>query len=261
MASLCNAADVSSSIAISLPTKVSLVAIDPGFGGNRLGPPGCDDKIHAKDINLQIAKKVAEQIKKVIGINVLLIRDDDVDVTLEERCAFANTSKADIFISISVNGSEDSSASGIETYFLNLATDSDAINTVARKNAKSEKNIAEMHAILNDLMQNAKVTVSDLLANSMQGHLYAKLKEKNRNISNRGTKKAPFYVLLGAEMPAIVVNPGFITNPEECKLLSSQEYQEEISFGIVEGIQAFMKERTTQPVASPDPRASQPSVR
>ena len=173
-------------------------------------------------------------------------------MSLQERCAFANTNKADIFISISANGSEDPSASGIETYFLNLVADPDAIRIAAMKNAKSEKNIAEMEAILTDLMQNAKVTDSDLLANSMQSHLYEKLKEKNRNITNRGIKKAPFYVLLGAEMPAIVVNPGFITNLTECKLLRAQEYQDDICIGIVEGLRAFIKERATQHSPSAD---------
>ena len=248
----CNAEDLSHSIADSLQTKVRLIAIDPDFGGNRSGPPGCDNKIYAKDINLQIAKKVAERIKKDLGINVLLTRDDDVDVSLEERCTFANTNKADLFISISTNGIENPSASGIETYFLNLVSDSDSIRIAAMENTKSDKNATELEAILTDLIQNTKVNESDLLANSVQSHLCDKLKEKNKKIKNRGTKKAPFYVFLGAEMPAIVVNPGFITNPIECNLLSSQEYQDDISIGIVNGIRAFIMERTTQPVTSPE---------
>jgi len=248
----CNAEDLSNPIADSLQTKVRLIAIDPGFGGNRSGPAGCDNKIYAKDVNLQIAEKVAERIKKDLGINVLLTRDDDVDVSLEERCNFANTNKADIFISISTNGTENPAASGIETYFLNLKSDSGSIRIAATENSRSEKNAAELEAVLTDLLQNTKENESDLLANSVQSHLCDKLKEKNKKIKDRGTKKAPFYVLLGAEMPAIVVNPGFITNPTECKLLSSREYQDDISIGIVNGIRAFMLERTTQPVTSPE---------
>ncbi len=246
------ASDLPKSIRIGLNAEINRIAVDPGFGGSETGPSGCHKDVFAKDINWAISKKIVSKIKSDLEIDAFLTRKADQFVSLEERTAIANTKNADLFISVQVNGYSDSKANGIETYCLNLIANNKALKMNMANNTSKPKNLQDMDMMLKDLMQNSKVSESDLLANSVQSYLYRQLKEHNKEIKNRGTKQAPFYVLLGAQMPAIVVSPGFITNPTECKLLSSKEYQEEISFGIVEGIRAFMKERTTQPLPSAD---------
>ena len=251
---MCDAKDLSKSIAYALQTKIRLIAIDPGFGGKNTGPSGCDKTVFAKTINLQIANKVAKRIKDELEINVILTRSTDKDVSLEVRTNIANTNNADLLISIHTNGSECSSASGIETYTLNLSTDDEVIKMAAIANETNPKNIAELDSIIQDLTQNSKIRESDLLAKNVQKCLINQLGVINTNLKNRGVKQAPFYILLGADMPAIIIQAGFITNPAECKLLESDEYQEEISTGIVKGISAFIKERFTQPENSANPR-------
>jgi N-acetylmuramoyl-L-alanine amidase len=228
------------------------IAVDPGFGGSETGPSGCHKDIFAKDINLAISKKIVSKIKSDLEIDAFLTRESDKFVSLEERTAIANTKNAELFISVQVNGYSDPKANGMETYYLNWVADNEALKMATANNTSKPKDLHDMDMILKDLMQNSKISESNLLANSVQSCLYRQLKEHNREIKNRGTKQAPFYVLLGAQMPAIVVNPGFITNPIECKLLSSKEYQEEISSGVVEGIRTFLKKRNTQPLPSAD---------
>jgi N-acetylmuramoyl-L-alanine amidase len=249
-----DAKDLSKSIAYALQTKIKLIAIDAGFGGKKTGPSGCDGTVFAKTINLQIAKKVAKRINDELEINVILTRSTDKDISLEERTNIANTNNADLLISIHTNGSEYSSASGIETYMLNLGTDDEVITMAAIANEANPKNIVELDSIIQDLMQNSKVRESDQLAKNIQKCLINQLGVINTNLRNRGVKQAPFYILIGADMPAIIIQAGFVTNPAECKLLKSDEYQEEISIGIANGINAFKKERFTQPVNSANPK-------
>jgi N-acetylmuramoyl-L-alanine amidase len=251
---ICNAADITPSIVHALQTKIGLIAIDPGFGGNITGPSGCDNEVFAKTINLQIAKKVATKIEEDLRIDVMLTRNSDEYISLEERTSLANTKNADLLISIHTNGSEYASVSGIETFILNLAIDDEVITIAASKNTKDPKNIAELDSILQELMQYSNVTYSDLLARNVHNHMFEHLREKNENLLNRGIKQAPFYILLGSVMPSIIIETGFITNPEECKLLSSEDYQEDISIGIVEGVRAYINEILTQPVNSADPK-------
>ena len=248
------AKDLSNSIVRKLQAQIDLIVIDPGFGGNQTGPSGCDGVVFAKDINLQISKKLAEGIKNSLNINALLTRESDAALSLEARATFANVNEADLLISIHTNGSDNSSVSGIETFLLNLAPDPDAIRITVVDNALNPKDIADMHSILSDLMQNSSVYESELLAKEVHRNLYGSLERKHKNVNNRGVKQAPFYILLGAEMPSIVVEVGFITNPNECKLLSSDEYQDDISIGILEGIKNFIEVKRTQPVNSADPK-------
>ena len=135
----------------------------------------------------------------------------------------------------------------METYILNLATDDEAIRVAAMENATSAKNISDLDSILQDLMQNAKVNESARLASYVQDGMDARLKKRYKNIHNKGIKQAPFYVLLGAEMPSILVETSFISNPRECKRLTSARYQNLICQGIVDGIKRYMKE--TNPLA------------
>jgi N-acetylmuramoyl-L-alanine amidase len=172
---------------------------------------------------------------------------------LEERAAIANTHNADLFISIHANASELKSASGIETFCLNLVSDGAIIKHAATVNSTSPKNIAQLDMILNELMTSSKVYESGNLAVDIQKHLFNHLNGKYGRIKNRGVKNAPFYIFLATDMPSIMVQTGFITNRYECDRLQSKNYQTEISKGIVEGAKVYINERdATQPLNSTD---------
>jgi len=230
------------SIAKQLALGVRRVVIDAGHGGKDFGAPGYKMGINEKDIVLQIAKKLAAKIRDELNCEVVMTRDSDVYLTLEERTAIANTKKADLFISIHVNASRDNRASGIETYFLNLAADDESISVAARENATSKKNISELESILNDLMKNAKINESSRLATYVQKSLCSMLKSKYSNITDKGVKQAPFYVLLGAQMPAILIETSFISNSIDCSRLMDSKYQKSVCEGIVNGIRQYIKE-------------------
>ena len=177
-----------------------------------------------------------------LGCEVIMTRTDDRYLTLEERTAIANTSDADLFVSIHTNSHRDNRAFGIETYYLNLATDNDAILVAARENATSTKNISDLQTILNDLMNNAKVNESSRLAAHVQNCLCEGLSKSYDRIKDKGVKQAPFYVLLGAQMPAVLVETSFISNARECQRLMNKTYQEKLTDAIIRGIKAYMKE-------------------
>ena len=229
-------------LAKQLALGVSRIVIDPGHGGKDFGAPGYFRGVHEKDIVLKIAKRLAVKIRENLQCEVILTRNSDKYLTLEERTAIANTKDADLFISIHTNAVRDKRAYGIETYFLNLATDDEAILVAARENATSTKNISDLQTILNDLMQNAKINESSRLAAHVQKSLYKGLKKKYGKIKNKGVKQAPFYVLLGAQMPAILVEASFISNARECKRLSDSKYQDRLCDAITTGIRKYIKE-------------------
>jgi N-acetylmuramoyl-L-alanine amidase len=222
--------------------------IDPGHGGKDYGAPGYLKGVHEKHVSLQIARQLAKKIKAELGLDVILTRNRDRFLTLEERTAFANTKSADLFISIHTNASRDRRAYGIETYFLNLATDDEAIRVAAMENATSTKNISDLQKILYDLMQNAKINESSRLAAYVQSSTIRHLKNKRYSrVKSKGVKQAPFYVLLGAQMPSILIETSFISNARECKRLVSPKFQERLAEGIVEGIRSYIK--ATSPTA------------
>lgn len=232
----------SNALAKQLALGVRRVVIDPGHGGRDYGAPGYLKGVHEKYVAMDIARRLEKQIRKELGLEVILTRTDDRYLTLEERTAFANTQNADLFISIHTNSHRDRRAYGIETYFLNLATDNEAIMVAATENATSEKNISDLQTILLDLMQNAKINESSRLASHVQKELCGNLKDRYSRIRDKGVKQAPFYVLLGAQMPAILVETSFISNARECKRLVSPEYQEALCRGIVRGIRTYIRE-------------------
>jgi N-acetylmuramoyl-L-alanine amidase len=238
------------SIAKQLALGVRRISIDAGHGGKDFGAPGYMKNVHEKQIVLQIAQKLASKIRRELNCEVVMTRDSDVYLTLEERTAIANTQRADLFISIHANASRNQRAGGVETYFLNLTTDDESISVAARENATSKKNISELQAILNDLMQNAKINESSRLATYVQKFLHSNLSNNFSGIHDKGVKQAPFYVLLGAQMPAILIETSFISNPAECKRLRDSEYQETICDGIINGLRQYIRE--TQPAAFTD---------
>lgn len=234
-------------IARQLALGVSRIVIDPGHGGKDYGAPGYRKGVHEKQVVLAIAKRLARKVERELKCDAILTRTTDRYLTLEERTAIANTQNADLFVSIHTNAVRDKRAYGIETFFLNLATDDAAIRVAARENATSAKNISDLESILNDLMQNAKINESSRLAAIVQTEICGHLKKRYSHIRNKGVKQAPFYVLLGAQMPAILVETSFISNPRECDRLTSAKYQEEVCNGIIRGIREYI--RDTNPTA------------
>ncbi len=229
------------SLAKQFALKVNTIVIDPGHGGKDYGAPGAIKGVHEKNIVLQISKKLAVKINKQLKCRTILTRKKDKYISLEERTAIANTKKADLFISIHTNAARNKKAYGIETYFLNLATDASAILVAERENATSAKHISDLQKILNDLMQYAKVNESSQLANYVQNNISSDLCRHYNMIKNKGVKKAPFYVLIGAQMPAVLIETGFISNKKECKRLMDPKYQNRLCDAIVKGLKKYIE--------------------
>ena len=228
------------SLARQLGLSVQRIVIDPGHGGK---DPGTYVKggIKEKDIVLKLAKVVAEKVESKLGCEAILTRNRDRFLSLEKRTAFANMNKADLFVSLHINAHKQRQIHGLETYYLNMATDSRAVMVAARENATSEKNISDLQTILNDLMLNTKISESNRLAHQVQKGMIRSVKGKYRNVKSLGVKQAPFYVLIGAEMPAVLIETGFITNPTEKKRLTSKKYLNVLADGIVAGIDRYIK--------------------
>jgi N-acetylmuramoyl-L-alanine amidase len=232
--------DGSISLARQLGLSVRRIVIDPGHGGK---DPGCNIRgsIREKDIVLDIAKILAKKIERQLGCEVFLTRNRDVFLSLEQRTAIANMKKADLFVSLHVNAHKNQRIWGLETYYLNIATDERAVMVAARENATSEKNISDLQAILNDLMLNTKINESSRLADTVQKGLVGSVKSRYNTVKSLGVKQAPFYVLIGAEMPAVLVEIGFLTNPVERKRLVSATYRQSVAQGITDGIQNYVR--------------------
>lgn len=230
--------DMHVSLARQLGLNVNRIVIDPGHGGK---DPGCyQGRIREKDIVLNLARRLASKIRKEIGCEVYLTRSQDVFLPLERRTAIANMQKGDLFISLHVNAHRNRQVQGVETYFLNMATDKNAIMLAARENAASEKSISDLEKILNDLMLNTKIHESSRLAHQVEKGLVSDLYGRFKTVKSLGVKQAPFYVLIGAEMPAILVEIGFLTNPVERNRLVNMQYQEEVAQGICDGIKGYI---------------------
>ena len=240
-------------IARQLSLGVRRIVIDPGHGGKDYGAPGHLKGVHEKQIVLQIAMRLAVKLKNELHCEVLLTRSNDRYLTLEERTAFANTKNADLFISIHTNASRNQRAFGISTYFLNLADDDESKRVAAMENATSTNNISDLEKILFSLMHYSKINESSRLASTVQDTLTTHLDRKGYSqIKSKGVKQAPFYVLLGAQMPSILVETSFISNPRECKRLLDPKYQDRLCEGIVLGVKKYIKD--TNPTAFVDER-------
>ena len=232
--------DKTVSLARQLGLNVKRIVIDPGHGGK---DPGSyiEGQIVEKDITLALAQIVEKKVEEKFDIDVILTRDKDIFVPLEKRTAFANVNKADLFISLHINAHKQPEVHGFETYFLNMATDERAVLVAARQNATSEKSISDLQSILNDLMLNTKISESSKLAHHVQRGVLGQVKKKYENVRDLGVKQAPFYVLIGAEMPAILVETGFMTNPVERRRLQNRKYLETLADGIVAGVERYMR--------------------
>lgn len=230
------------SLAQQLGLGVRKIVIDPGHGGK--DPGAMAFGLKEKDIVLKIAKKVETVLISKYKYQVALTRAKDTYLPLEERTAIANTQGGDLFISVHVNAHPDKTIGGIETYFLNLATNADAMRVAALENATSTHSISELQNILSDLMKNSKIAESSRLAQFVHSNLVGGTKKAYKT-KDLGVKQAPFYVLIGAEMPAILAEISFITNPEEAKLLQDEVYLQRMAEQIAAGIAAYVDHHHT----------------
>lgn len=228
-----------------IPSKklIKTIVIDPGHGGNEAGARGVYGTLE-KDVTLAIARKLKEVIERELKYRVVMTREADVTLPLERRAAIANNNKADLFISIHVNGSRRTAATGSETFFLSLnATDEESRrlayfenNAEELENRVPEKDFDDLKLILWDMAQSAYLKQSSQLAEFVQLELNELL-----NTRNRGVKQAPFKVLTGVACPAILVEVAFITNPEEEKKLQSEEFQMTVAEAIYRGLNKFLQ--------------------
>lgn len=214
------------------------IVLDPGHGGKdpgAIGPGG----VAEKDIVLNIAKKLALKLRREMGVRVVLTRNDDRFIPLENRTAIANAEDADLFISLHLNASTNGDAKGIETYYLDNTTDEAAKRLAARENGTSQKNISDLQFILSDMIQNMKLEDSITLAHRLQASLVAGMSKVTADVRDLGVKQALFFVLVGARMPSVLVELGFITHPSEGRALSQARYQDAMVEALFEGIQKF----------------------
>jgi N-acetylmuramoyl-L-alanine amidase len=223
--------------------KVKTVVLDPGHGGKdtgAIGPGG----VYEKDLTLAMAKRLRGYLEQM-GLEVFLTRDKDVTLSLEDRTRFANEKGADLFLSLHVNASHNKKAQGIETYTLNLNSDRYAMRLAARENASSTRKIGDLQLILADLATKANTDDSVQLARWVQGKMVEKLRGRYGadTIRDLGVKQALFFVLVGDKMPAVLLETGFISHPEEVKRLRTGTFQEDAMRGVAEGVRQFILER------------------
>ena len=227
--------------------NIRTVVIDPGHGGKdpgAIGPKG----LREKDITLSVGKKLGKLLKEKHGIKIVYTRTRDKYVSLKKRTQLANSKKADLFVSIHANASKRRGARGIETYFLNWTNEDQAMKVAARENGiplwKMKKQQGGLKMILQDLARSNKNEESMKLAYSVQNAMVNTLKKDYRRIEDLGVKFALFYVLVGAEMPSVLVEISFVSNREEERRLANNKYRDKIAEAIAKGVKAYIAEST-----------------
>lgn len=222
------------------PGKIRRIVVDPGHGGHDPGAVGAGGT-QEKDVVLAIGLQLADKIREELGIDVVMTRSTDVFIPLEERTAIANKVNADLFVSVHANASLNRGASGVETYYLNLAKTEKAAQLAARENGTSLEKVSLLQAILFDLMANYKLNDSAHLADEVQKSLYKKLNGHHPGTRNLGVKQGPFYVLVGATMPSILAEVAFISNEAEEARLRDKAFLDLAADGIVDGIKGYIR--------------------
>jgi N-acetylmuramoyl-L-alanine amidase len=221
--------------------KINRIVIDAGHGGHdtgTIGPHGLMEKDLCLDVALKLGKEIEE---KLPGADVIYTRKDDTFIPLEQRTAIANEAKADLFISVHANSSHDQAARGIETYYLNFATSEESMEVASRENALSQESLHDLQDIIKKIARNEKVEESKELANDIQDSLTHRLQLVNQNERNRGVKKAPFVVLIGANMPSVLSEISFISNPNDEKLLRKTDQRQRVADGLYRGIASYLE--------------------
>jgi N-acetylmuramoyl-L-alanine amidase len=233
----------------ALGLKIGKIVIDPGHGGHdtgTIGPNGLEEK----DLVLEVGLKLGKLLESRLGAEVVYTRKDDTFIPLETRTAIANQQRADLFISIHANSSHDPDARGVETYYLNFTSSPDALEVAARENAVSEKSIFELQDLVKKIALKEKIEESREFASDVQESMHSGLAAKNPGIRDRGVKKAPFIVLIGANMPSILAEISFVSNPGDERRLETSEYRQRIAQSLYKGIAKYVNGLSGVKVAS-----------
>jgi N-acetylmuramoyl-L-alanine amidase len=223
----------------ALGLKIGKIVIDPGHGGHDTGTIGPDGLLE-KDLVVDVGRRLGKLLDTRMGAEVVYTRKDDTFIPLETRTAIANQEQADLFVSIHANSSRDPNARGVETYYLNFTSSTDALEVAARENAVSEKSIHELGDLVKKIALKEKIEESHEFASNVQEALHSGLATKNSGIRNRGVKKAPFIVLIGANMPSILAEISFVSNPSDERKLQTPEYRQRIAESLYRGIAKYV---------------------
>jgi N-acetylmuramoyl-L-alanine amidase len=237
------------SLTRALGLKIGKIVIDAGHGGydtGTIGPNG----LMEKDVVLDVAKRLGRLLESRLGAEVIYTRRDDTFIPLETRTAIANRERADLFISIHANSSHNSDARGVETYYLNFTSSPEALEVAARENAVSAKSIHELQDLVKKIALKDKIDESREFAGDVQESLYGGLAMNNAGIHDRGVKKAPFIVLIGANMPSILAEISFVSNPTDERKMETSEHRQRIAESLYRGVSKYVNGLSGVKVAS-----------
>ncbi len=232
-------ADGQRSLVRALGLKVGRIVIDAGHGGHdsgTLGPGGIEEK----DVVLDVALRTGKLLHQRLGAEIVYTRSDDTFIPLETRTAIANKAQADLFLSIHGNSSQEPSARGVETYYLNFTSDPNALEVAARENAVSSQSVHQLSDLVRKITLKDKIDESREFAADVDAGLFAGLRSGNTGLKDRGVKKAPFVVLIGAQMPSILAEISFITNPDDAEQLQTGSYRQRIAQALDAGVERYL---------------------
>jgi len=230
---------VPNSMVRALGLKINRIVIDAGHGGHdsgTLGPGGLEEK----NVVLDVALRLGRMLRERLGADVIYTRTDDTFIPLETRTAIANQAQADLFISIHANSSPDTAARGVEVYYLNFTTSADALEVAARENAASDQSIHQLSDLVKKIALDDKINESRAFAEDVDQSLYNGLESGNPGLRDRGVKKAPFVVLIGANMPSILAEISFLTNPDDASELRDSAYRQRIAESLYRGVARYV---------------------
>jgi N-acetylmuramoyl-L-alanine amidase len=233
--------DGQSTLTRALGLKIGRIVIDAGHGGHdtgTIGPTGLMEKDLCLDVALRLGKIIQQRLP---GADVVFTRSDDTFIPLEERTHIANEAKADMFISIHANSSQDTGARGIETYYLNLKGSAEAMEVAARENATDDQGIHELQDLVKQIARTEKIDESKEFAEDVQDSLSKRIQKSAKPVKNRGVRKAPFVVLIGADMPSILTEISFLSNPADEKMLKQPEHRQRVAEGIYQGVASYLQ--------------------
>ena len=228
------------SLVRALGLKVGRIVIDAGHGGHdsgTLGPGG----IQEKDVVLDVALRVGKLLHQRLGAEIVYTRSDDTFIPLETRTAIANKAQADLFLSIHANSSPEPEARGVEAYYLNFTSDPGALDVAARENAVSTQSVHQLSDLVRKIALKDKIDESREFAVDVDAGLYSGLKTGNPGLKDRGVKKAPFVVLIGAQMPSVLAEISFLTNPDDAEQLRQGTYRQRIAESLDAGVERYLR--------------------
>ena len=241
------------SLTRALGLKIGRIVIDPGHGGHdtgTIGPTGLMEKDLCLDVAVRLGRLLEQRLP---GAEVVFTRQDDTFVPLEERTAIANQAKADLFLSIHANSSQDHTVRGVETYYLNFSASGDAMEVASRENALAQGSIHELQELVQKIARNEKIEESRELASELQDALTKRLQRSNRTLKNRGVRKAPFVVLIGANMPSVLSEISFLSNPTDEQQLKKPDNRQRVAEGLYHGVESYLRSINSLTYNQPKP--------